>query len=155
MNTQNKFRNVSVTVTGVGVVDTLRCQPATSRRWAVDVRVFTHARVDDNVDVYRSGLIGASLLTTSPQQRCLVPWPWRACTYGWLGMVTGILLIEISTGGFLVDIKRSYVTMSFTGCRLVMVIVALACVCVCVCVCVWKLYWKKERRKKERNRMKI
>jgi len=53
---------------------TLRCQPARSRRWAVEVRVFTQAHVSIityRVDVYRSRPIGASLLTTSPQQGCL------------------------------------------------------------------------------------
>ena len=53
---------------------TLRCQPAKSGRWAVEVRVFTHAHVSmitDRVDVYQSRPIGASLLTTSPQQGCL------------------------------------------------------------------------------------
>jgi len=53
---------------------TLRCQPARSRCWAVEVRVFTYAYVSMltyHVDVYRSGPIGASLLITSPQQECL------------------------------------------------------------------------------------
>jgi len=51
------------------------------------------------VDVYRSGPIGASLLTTSPQQGCLAL---NGLHTGWLGVVTGIRLIQISTGGFLV-----------------------------------------------------
>ena len=53
---------------------TLRCQPARSRRWALEMRVFTHAHVSmiaDRVEVYRTRPIGAYLLTTSPQQGCL------------------------------------------------------------------------------------
>ena len=44
------------------------------RRWAVELRVFTHTHVSMityRVDIYRSRPIGASLLTTSPQQGCL------------------------------------------------------------------------------------
>ena len=107
MNTRDEFRNVSVMVTvgvvEVGVVDTLRCQPARSRRWVVEVRVFTHAQVSMityHVDVYRSRPIGASLLTTSPQQGCLAL---KGLNTGWLGAVMGIRLIQIWTGGFLVN----------------------------------------------------
>jgi len=54
--------SVTVGVVKVGMDD---------RRSAVEVRMFTHAHVSMityRVDVYRSRPIGASLLTTSPQQ---------------------------------------------------------------------------------------
>jgi len=44
------------------------------------------------VDVYRSRPIGAPLLTTSPQQRCLAL---KGLHTGWVGVVTGINLIHI------------------------------------------------------------
>jgi len=49
----------------LGVVDTRFGQPASSGRWAVEVRVFTHAdmsMITYSVDVYRSRPIGASIL---------------------------------------------------------------------------------------------
>jgi len=83
------------------------------------MRVFTYAhvsiityRVDIHyrVDVYRSRPIGASLLTTSPQQGCLAlnglhtGAGWACC---WLGVVTGIsALSAASTGGVLVFLRR-------------------------------------------------
>jgi len=72
---------------------TLWCQPASSRRWAVEVRVFTHAHVSMityRADVYRSRPIGASLLSTSPQQECLAL---KGLHMGWLaGRGDGYLL---------------------------------------------------------------
>jgi len=46
------------------------------------------------VHVYRSRPIGASLLTTSPQQGCLAL---KGLHTGWLGVVTGIRIIHIIT----------------------------------------------------------
>jgi len=69
----HKFRWRKVVGGGRGR-HTLRCEPATSRRWAVEVNVFTHAHVSIityRVHVYQSRPIGAFLLTTSPQQGCL------------------------------------------------------------------------------------
>jgi len=45
-----------------------------------------------SVDVYHRRPIGASLLTTSPQQGCLAL---KGLRTGWLGVVTGIRLIHI------------------------------------------------------------
>jgi len=59
--------------------------------------MFTHAHVSMityHVDVYRSRPIGASLLTTSPQQRCLAL---KGLHTGWFGMVMGTCLIQIIT----------------------------------------------------------
>ena len=64
--------------------------------------MFTHAHVSMityRVDVYRSRPIGASLLTSAG-----MPGPEGPAHRGWLGVVTGIRLIQISTGGFLVII---------------------------------------------------
>ena len=50
---------------GSGVLRVAGCQPASNRRWAVELCVFTHSHVSTityRVDVYRSGPIGASLL---------------------------------------------------------------------------------------------
>jgi len=59
--------------------NTLRCEPARSRRWAVEVRVFTHAHdnIPCSLHVYGSRPIGASLLTTSLHQGLLAL---KACT---------------------------------------------------------------------------
>jgi len=65
---------------------TLRCQPASSRRWAVEV--FTHAHVSMityRVDVYRSRPIGASLLCQAPKGLYTGAgwaWWWRMATCG-------------------------------------------------------------------------
>jgi len=107
MKTRSEFRNVSVTrwrclwrkwAWSVGVVD---------RRWAVEVRVFTHAHVSMityHVDVYQSRAIGACLLTTSHQHGCLplkglhtrTGWAWwwvsgRFSSY-WFVSVSSIVL---------------------------------------------------------------
>jgi len=69
---------------------TLPCHPARSRCWAIELHVVTHAHVSMityRVDVYRSRPIGASLLTTSPQQGCLAL---NGLHTDWLGVVTGI-----------------------------------------------------------------
>jgi len=64
------------------------------------------------VDVYRSRPICASLLTPSPQQGCLAL---NGLYTGWLGVVTGIRLIQISTGGFLVTDEKINGVQSLTG----------------------------------------
>jgi len=71
------------------------------------------------VDVYRSRPIGASLLTTSPQQGCLAP---KCLHRGWLGVVTGIRLIHIIAAataerhrGFLVSVNLSDALMKLGG----------------------------------------
>jgi len=47
------------------------------------------------VDIYRSRPIGASLLTTSPQQGCLAL---KGLHTGWLGVVTGAAAIAERQG---------------------------------------------------------
>jgi len=62
--------------------------------------MFTRAHVSMityRVDVYRSRPIHAFLLTSAG-----MPGPEGLAHRGWLGMVTGIRLIQILTGGFLV-----------------------------------------------------
>jgi len=57
--------------------------------------VFTHAHVSMityRVHVYRSRPTGASQLTTSPQQGCVAL---KGLHTGWLGVVTGIRLIQM------------------------------------------------------------
>ena len=93
MKTRSEFRNVSVTrwrclwrkwAWSVGVVD---------RRWAVEVRMFTHAQVSMItylVDVYQSRAIGASLLRTSPQQSARMPGP-EGPAHGLVGRGDGYL----------------------------------------------------------------
>jgi len=69
--------------------------------------VFTHAHVSTitfRVDVYRSRPIGASVLTSAG-----MPGPEGPAHSSWLGVVTGILLIQISTGGVLVTMKCTFV----------------------------------------------
>ena len=64
---------------------TLWCEPARSRRWAVEVRVFIHAHVSIisyRVHVYRVGRY-------SPQALSRDAWPWRACTQGLAGRGDG------------------------------------------------------------------
>jgi len=71
-----KTRRLSVTEVGVaGWAWSTHATVSASLLPAVEVRrVFTHAYVSMityHVDVYRSRPIGASLLTTSPQQGCM------------------------------------------------------------------------------------
>jgi len=83
------------------MVDTRSAAATLSGRGA---RVYIHAHVSMityRVDVYRSRPIGASLLTTSPQQGCLAL---KGLHTGWLGVVTGIS--SASTGGVLVSLKH-------------------------------------------------
>jgi len=64
--------------------------------------VFTHAHVSmitHRVGVYRSRPIGASLLTTSPQQGCLAL---KGLHTGLAGRGDGCPLIQMSNGGFVV-----------------------------------------------------
>jgi len=78
---------------------TLRCQPARSRCWVVEV--YTCTCVHDNIHVYRSRPIGA-FLCTHHKPAAGMPGPEWPAQRGRLGVVTGIRLIQISTGGFLV-----------------------------------------------------
>ena len=90
----------------VGVVDTGLAAATLSGRGA---RVYTCTFVLDNIPCRRLPKyrpIGASLLTTSPQQGCLAL---KGLHTGWLGVVTGIRLIHIIVattaerhGGYLV-----------------------------------------------------
>ena len=67
----------------LGVVDARLAAAMLSGRGA---RVYTCTRVRDNiyrVDVYRSRLIDASLLTTSPQQGCLAPGQHTGAGWAW------------------------------------------------------------------------
>ena len=70
-----KTRRLSVTEVGVaGWAWSTHATVSASLLPAVEVRVFTRAHVSMityHVDVYRSRPIGASLLTTSPQQGCM------------------------------------------------------------------------------------
>ena len=86
-----------MSVIEVGVVDTCLAAAMLSGRGA---RVYTCTCVHDNirVDVYQSRPLGASLLTTSPQQGCLAL---TGQYTGWLGVVMDFS--AVSTGGVLVQ----------------------------------------------------